>query len=233
MSFLLFDIGANQGGYSKDMLSKIPDCNVVCVEPNPKLLRELQLNLPESVIIYNKAASSEEGQLEFFECSEDNTISTVSKDFLENSCFSKNEKIMLDGRTFCDHYHYNKPILVDTITLDWLIENHGSPDLIKIDVEGYELEVLKSLSKKVGKITFEWHETFLSRIIESVQHLSNIGYKHFGTHFWNSSSDYHDGEIGDSDYKSIDDFIKQFSSSLLDNPKDPNIVERSGMIWVK
>ena len=41
-------------------------------------------------------------------------------------------------------------------TLDILIEKFGVPKFIKIDVEGYELEVLKGLSHSIHLISFEY-----------------------------------------------------------------------------
>jgi len=38
---------------------------------------------------------------------------------------------------------------VETLTLDEIINNYGSIDLIKIDVEGYELEVIKGISRNL------------------------------------------------------------------------------------
>jgi hypothetical protein len=37
-----------------------------------------------------------------------------------------------------------------------LIEKYGIPQFIKIDVEGYELEVLKGLSHPINAISFEY-----------------------------------------------------------------------------
>lgn len=230
---IIFDIGSNRGDYAKLMLRKYPEAIIVCVEPNPNLFNLLISNLPTGTNIYNKAVSNEKGNIEFFECAEDNTVSTVSKVFLEKSCFSTNTKVMANGKMFKDHYTYKQPVLVETMTLDELINIHGEPDLIKIDVEGHELEVLKSLSKKTGKITFEWHETFQERIIESVRHLGEIGYEKFGTPMWEKSSDYHDGEIPENEYKNLDEFIIYFKKSLEYNENERTWVERSGMIWAK
>ena len=41
-------------------------------------------------------------------------------------------------------------------TLDQLIRSYGVPSFIKIDVEGYELEVLKGLTSSVNMISFEY-----------------------------------------------------------------------------
>lgn len=230
---IVFDIGSNRGEYANNILRKDSSSKVICVEPNPNIFPTLISNLPQGTIAYNKAVSNEKGSIEFFECFEDNTVSTVSKTFLENSCFSTSTKVMSNGKMFKDHYSYKNPIMVETITLDELIAIHGNPDLIKVDVEGYELEVLKSLSAKSGKITFEWHETFMERVIETVRHLKNIGYEEFGTPMWHKSSDYNDGEIADKDYLKIDEFIQYFTESLKFNEEERDWVERSGMIWAK
>ncbi len=44
---------------------------------------------------------------------------------------------------------------VEVTTLDALIRTHGTPRFIKIDVEGYEAEVLAGLSRPVGLIAIE------------------------------------------------------------------------------
>jgi len=74
----------------------------------------------------------------------------------------------------------NEMCMVETITLDELIAQHGVPDLIKIDVEGYESEVLRGLSRQVPKICFEWNEEMDSQLWESLEILKGLGYAHFG-----------------------------------------------------
>ena len=52
--------------------------------------------------------------------------------------------------------------------------------LIKIDVEGYEYEVLQGLSAKQKKICFEWHEEEEDTLYKIVEHLQNLGYSQYG-----------------------------------------------------
>jgi hypothetical protein len=60
-------------------------------------------------------------------------------------------------------------------TLDNLIREYGTPFLIKIDVEGYELEVLKGLSQPIKMISFEFTVPEKSNIIiECIDRIRNI-----------------------------------------------------------
>ena len=53
-------------------------------------------------------------------------------------------------------YNWDTVRQIEITTLDKLIEQHGKPVFIKIDVEGYELEVLNGLSKQIKMICFEY-----------------------------------------------------------------------------
>ena len=67
----------------------------------------------------------------------------------------------------------NKTIIVKTVTLDYLIENYSVPYFIKIDVEGFELNVIKGLSQPIPLISFEANlPEFKNETIECINHLS-------------------------------------------------------------
>jgi len=65
-----------------------------------------------------------------------------------------------------------------------MIERYGMPDLIKIDVEGYELTVLKGLTQKANDICWELHEEEDDTLFKSLEHLQSIGYTQFGVIGW-------------------------------------------------
>ena len=52
--------------------------------------------------------------------------------------------------------NWDKTEQIEIITLDMLIQQYGVPDFIKIDTEGFELEVIKGLSTPVKSLSFEY-----------------------------------------------------------------------------
>ena len=62
-------------------------------------------------------------------------------------------------------HHFADPIKVKTITLNTLILEYGIPDLIKVDVEGFEYEVFRSLTHKIEEVCWEWVEEEFDNVI--------------------------------------------------------------------
>ncbi len=60
-------------------------------------------------------------------------------------------------------------------TLDQLIAEYGSPSFCKIDVEGFERQVLEGLSSPVSCISFEFTREFLDDARVCVSLLENLG----------------------------------------------------------
>jgi hypothetical protein len=63
------------------------------------------------------------------------------------------------------------------MTLDQAIAQYGVPQFCKIDVEGYEMEVLRGLSQRIPFLTIEYHlnEKDIRKTIDCVDYLSRFG----------------------------------------------------------
>ena len=77
-----------------------------------------------------------------------------------------------------EQYNYNV-INCKTITIDKLIQEYGTPELIKIDVEGGEFECLSSLTQKVKNICFEWASETNDITFKCLHYLESLGYADF------------------------------------------------------
>jgi FkbM family methyltransferase len=206
---LIFDIGANTGNFTQEFLSVYLDSSMILIEANDDLIPILKEKFlgNQNIVILNYLMSSINNQHINFYISDTNTISTASHDWMNLSRFS-------------DTYRWNKVIKKETINLDRLIEIYGKPNLIKIDVEGYELEVIKGLSSKQSEICFEWTEEGYANLQQIAKYLQNLGYNNFGFTY----EDNHN--IKPNIYCSWQE---------LDLHKDINIErkEKWGMIWVR
>jgi len=140
---LFFDIGANYGNRIKPILKL--GASVVAVEPQQECVNFLKKVYGRRISIVPKGAGSSDGQETFF-ISNASTLSSFSKKWIKLAQTS--------GRF--NEYSWDKKETIEMTTLDKLIQDFGLPQFIKIDVEGYELEVLKGLTKPINFISFEY-----------------------------------------------------------------------------
>jgi len=158
---LCFDIGANIGEYTKTFLEL--GAVVVVVEPQDCITR---IPINKNIIKIQKALGESEGQKKMM-ISNANTLSSLSKDWIE--------AVSKSGRFPSFSYTWNKEKIVQIITLDNLIEKYGMPSFIKIDVEGYEYQVIKGLSKPVQALSIEFTPEILEPTFQCINYLSKLG----------------------------------------------------------
>lgn len=205
---LIFDIGANIGATLEIFEKKSK--KVVAFEANSKLCNILIMKFKNPNVIIDCRGISNKNEMKKFKIANVNTISTFSDDWVYNSRFSSD-------------YSWNNTIDVETITLDSAIEQYGIPDYIKIDVEGYEYEVLTSFSKLLSDtvVAFEWAEEQKNKIEMILEHVKNLGYEKFS--YTEGDKVLFDYEIN---WRPFENF--QFLENL-----NPEKKEKWGMVYFK
>jgi FkbM family methyltransferase len=143
---LVFDVGAHVG----DRVGSFRrlGARVVAVEPQPPLVTTLKLlyGRDRNVIIEPAAVGRESGTVALRLNIDNPTVSTASDAFVRAA----------DGAPGWQDQAWTETIEVPLTTLDALIERHGRPAFIKIDVEGFEAEALAGLSRPVRALSFEF-----------------------------------------------------------------------------
>lgn len=161
---VVFDVGSNLGIKAESFLKK--GALVICIEPQPncvKILREKFSSEPR-VTIVPKGVAAAPGTMKIQVCSEAPTISTFAEDWKK-------------GRFA--NYKWDSEADVEMTTLDALVAEFGIPRYCKIDVEGFEKEVLSGLSQELGFISFEYTKEFPQNAARCIELLESVGYRAF------------------------------------------------------
>ncbi len=159
---LVFDIGANMGDRTAVFVEL--DARVVAVEPQEECAAALRRRFEKGVTVEQVAIGAAEGKAELLIASA-HTISSVNPLWVE--------RVRESGR-FSD-YRWDETVTVPMTTLDRLIERHGVPDFVKVDVEGYELDVLHGLSRTVSALSFEFDFELIEQRLAAVDRLRDLG----------------------------------------------------------
>ncbi len=175
----IVDIGSNEGQFASTIYKVFPTASFFCFEPIPEVFQKLKENLTEAgdkFKFYNLALGikKEKSTIHLNEYSPSSSI--LEMDVLHKNIFTYTEK--------------SKPIEIEIDTLD-SFANEIQPDdctLVKIDVQGFELQVLKgglAFIKKskliVIEMSFEilYKEQLLFHDVYTFLH--NLGFTYHGS----------------------------------------------------
>jgi FkbM family methyltransferase len=156
---LVYDVGAHRGAWI-DALLKNGAGRVVAIEPQyhlSKFIADRFANMPVTVL--DVALGDSTGTATMQICCAD-SLATLNKEWT-SACFPQ--------------YRWKKAGLVNVTTLDEVIFRHGKPSFIKMDVEGYESQVLSGLSVPVYSFCLEYNMKVVEYTYKCIDLLGNLG----------------------------------------------------------
>lgn len=147
---IIFDVGANEGGYVASVSEVLPEAQIFAFEPHPRTFERLnERHGAGRSKLFNLAVSDTAGTLELFDLADasGSQLASLSADALET---------------------LKRPVnawSVQATTLDQFCEENRVHriDLLKIDTEGFELAILRGARRMlearcVSYIQFEFNE---------------------------------------------------------------------------
>ncbi|QZZ22221.1 FkbM family methyltransferase [Leptothermofonsia sichuanensis E412] len=173
---IVFDVGANVGQSARAYSKYLPNAQIYCFEPVLETFKQLQQNTSEcnNAYCFQLALGPEEKQTEI----------TLQKYSLENSLLNYSDIALSEAEAV-------RTEIIQVTTISDFCQNHDIKqiDFLKVDTEGYDLEVLRGAKSLLDdhKITYIQVEAGMNYnnkkhvpIQEFIRYLESRGYVLFG-----------------------------------------------------
>jgi len=168
---IVFDLGANKGGFSYELSRQI-GCSIVAVEPTPDLA--VQISLRAEATVVTAAIST--------------SVGTAA--FIVDRGNSEASRMQMGAQ----QAHSHETIAVETTTLEALFQDREYIDLVKMDIEGAEVDVIvaaaEDLLLRIGQLSIEFHDfdqtsgVTASGVNKVVDKLTKIGFSKLKFSYW-------------------------------------------------
>ena len=167
---LIMDVGMHMGRDTEFYLKK--GFTVVAVEANPSLVMKARAVFSDALsqgllTIHEIAIAEHEGEIDFYINAQHDDWGTISSDFA-----SRNERFGTD----------NSRLKVRCTRFNTILEQHGIPYYLKIDIEGADmlcLAALKDFAERPKYVSIEAGLTSVGETIDELSMLFDLGYKEF------------------------------------------------------
>ncbi len=163
---LVFDVGAHLGDRSAAFAAL--GARVIAFEPQPRVARWLRrlVGHNPSIVVREEAVGARSGIAHLAISRRHPTVSTMSESWRTNAEGANPGFVGV---------RWESSIQVPVVTLDALIESYGTPSFCKIDVEGYEAEVLVGLSQPLAALSVEFVAGHLGVAVDCIRRLTQLG----------------------------------------------------------
>lgn len=167
---IVIDAGANVGLFVEALRAHV-DCKIIAVECGKENVACIKNKNFENVDVIGKAVVGDSNQ--------SITLTEIVGEPNDDGTMRYNQWHNIYGN------HSDHPTAqvntyeVEGVTLKELIEEYGTVDYLKMDIEGAEYEVMESLTpedaQKIKQMSFEWHDAKQNSRLEEV--LLSLGYE--------------------------------------------------------